>query len=140
MKHEEENIEFKDWNKKNPFMVPEGYFDQFPSRIMSRIEQIESSPQKKVGWLRFLGPSLGIAASVALVALMFYVPVKLAGPKVTQQAAENQYNPYDLESELFNDLTFFDLLTGQTEKEPMDNNTIETVLMASSNDYELMGY
>jgi len=141
MNYELEDIDYKEWDKRNPFTVPEGYFDQFPSRLMSKIGQVESSPPKGVVWIKYLRPSLGLAASLILVALLLYVPVKLIGPKVARQSVESRYNPYDMEYELYNDLAFFDLVaTGHAEKEPMDNNTIETALMASSNDYELMGY
>jgi hypothetical protein len=140
MSNEEENRECKGWDKKNPFTVPEGYFDQFPDRLMSRIDQMESPHKKGTLWIRYLRPALGLAASFALVALMLYVPVKLIGPRIARQSEENRYNPYEMEYALYNDLTFFDLVAGQSDKEPMDDNTIETALLVSLNDYELMGY
>ena len=55
--------------KKNPFRVPEGYFDKLTSQVMSRIDAEGNKPQElplkakkaKTVWLR---PVLYVAASV----------------------------------------------------------------------------
>lgn len=61
------------YRKKNPFSVPEGYFDQLNKRIGKRIE-IEKHPQK-VRWITLLKPYIGLVA-IFLLAL-FIVQVIL---------------------------------------------------------------
>lgn len=61
------------YRKKNPFSVPEGYFDQLDKRIGKRIE-MEKHPQK-VRWITLLKPYIGLVA-IFLLAL-FIVQVIL---------------------------------------------------------------
>lgn len=61
------------YRKKNPFSVPEGYFDQLNKRIGKRIE-MEKHPQK-VRWITLLKPYIGLVA-IFLLAL-FIVQVIL---------------------------------------------------------------
>lgn len=48
------------YKKKNPFAVPEGYFDALESQIMDRVEQ-EKHPEK-MNFVRIVKPYLGMAA------------------------------------------------------------------------------
>ncbi|WP_294142254.1 hypothetical protein [uncultured Sanguibacteroides sp.] len=47
------------YKKKNPFAVPEGYFDALESQIMDRVEQ-EKHPEK-MNFVRIVKPYLGMA-------------------------------------------------------------------------------
>jgi len=57
---------FGDEQKKNPFSVPEGYFDSLPSRIQERCVK----PEKEKSWLKALVPQLGFA--VGFIILVFF--------------------------------------------------------------------
>lgn len=54
----------------NPFVVPEGYFSQFPARLMQRIHSLpqpeSTATMRLVRWLPFIG-----VASVAAMLLLF---------------------------------------------------------------------
>lgn len=90
MKEKDENIENLFGNLKNgqPFRVPEGYFETFAKRLQTRIEA-EEQPAKKQSLFLYLKPALSMAASIALVMLLVYVPIKKFFPAtqsyVTQQ-------------------------------------------------------
>lgn len=65
----------KKYEKKNPFSVPEGYFEQLESRLM---EQVSKSEQhRKVKFLSFVKPYLGLAGVflVALFVVQIILPV-----------------------------------------------------------------
>lgn len=90
MKEKDENIENLFGNLKNgqPFRVPEGYFETFAERLQVRIEE-EELPTKKRTLYFYLKPALSMAASIALVMLLVYVPIKKFFPStqgyLTQQ-------------------------------------------------------
>lgn len=90
MKEKDENIENRPGNFSNrqPFRVPEGYFENFADRLMVRIRE-EERPNKKRSLYFYLKPALSMAASIALVMLLVYVPIKKFYPSgegyVTQQ-------------------------------------------------------
>ena len=90
MKEKDENIENLFGKLKNgqQFRVPEGYFETFAERLQARIEE-EEQPHKKRSLFFYLNPALSMAASIALVMLLVYVPIKKFFPAtqsyVTQQ-------------------------------------------------------
>ncbi|MCF8224605.1 MAG: hypothetical protein K9J30_01860 [Bacteroidales bacterium] len=88
MKPDLNNDQFK---KDNPFVVPEGYFDQFEQRLMDRLQR-KTGPEKQKSGKVYLRPYLTLAASITGIALVTYlvlqsIPGKLMG--------ENEY--YDIE-------------------------------------------
>ena len=68
-----ENFDDK-YKKKNPFTVPEGYFDELTGRITGRIEK--QKEVKKSSSLRGLKPYMGLVAIffLALMVFRFYFP------------------------------------------------------------------
>lgn len=68
-----ENSDNKSKNK-NPFSVPEHYFDGLTEKVMARVDQ-EERPQK-AGWLITCKPYLGLAAIflIALFVVQVIVP------------------------------------------------------------------
>ncbi|MBP5777246.1 MAG: hypothetical protein J6W56_06810 [Prevotella sp.] len=64
--------------KRNPFRVPDGYFDQFPEQFMSSLP--EHKPRAKSIWLR---PVFYAAASIC--ALFICAGVWLALPEKSQE-------------------------------------------------------
>jgi len=79
MKEENENIEQRLEHLKSgrTFRVPENYFEDFAGRLRARIEA-ESKPVPRLSWFMYLKPALGIAAVLAIVFLLVYVPVNLS--------------------------------------------------------------
>lgn len=63
-----ENLD-NQYKTKNPYTVPEGYFDGLTDRIIDRVEK-QQKPQKihRLKWTQVLKPYLGLAA-VFLLAL-----------------------------------------------------------------------
>lgn len=139
MKREETHIDLEKLSNKNPFSVPEGYFELFPSIMMERIEAEETPQKRSVIWLRYLRPAVGLAASFALIFLLMYIPTRLIAPKTAFNNDRGHQVELD-DMSWINDFSLYELLSGNQEKEPMSDATIETVLTASLTDYELFGY
>jgi hypothetical protein len=70
--------ELNDIQKKNPFKVPENYFENLTDRIISQTSAIETSPQKQ-SIIRRLRPFIAAAASVAVLAAIGYTAFYFAG-------------------------------------------------------------
>lgn len=64
----------------NPFKVPENYFEEMNSRIISSTVENQDG-NKKQGFYVMLGPFLAIAASVAVLAILSYTGIKLFSPR-----------------------------------------------------------
>ena len=91
MKKQDENIEnlFGNVGNKQPFRVPENYFETFADRIKARIEEEELPVRKKTLYF-YLKPAMSMAASIALVMLLVYVPIKKFFPTNEGYLSQNQ--------------------------------------------------
>jgi hypothetical protein len=68
---------------KNPFKVPENYFEDVTRKIISATVEAEIStgPEvRKIGLFRRLRPALAIAASVVLLVLLSYTALRIFLP------------------------------------------------------------
>jgi len=80
MKKERNIVDLKHKSlKKNPFSVPEGYFESFSERLQERIREEEASkvPLRMMGTARF---RIAIAAAVLGVALISYSIIRFTVP------------------------------------------------------------
>jgi len=68
---------------KNPFKVPENYFEDVTRKIISATVEAETSTEpevRKIGLFRRLRPALAIAASVAVLVLLSYTALRIFLP------------------------------------------------------------
>ena len=87
--------------KRNPFVVPEGYFEQLTDQVMQSLP--ERRPRAKTVWLR---PVLYAAASVC--ALFVCATVWLSWPKSSQQEQKSVAEAVQAVQMQQPDETFFD--------------------------------
>ncbi|HEY3371747.1 MAG TPA: hypothetical protein VGK10_12905 [Prolixibacteraceae bacterium] len=83
--YQEDNIEpeFLKRPKMKPFRTPDHYFDSIEGRVM---ESIKSEAKKKTGsgsrkLFQLLKPVLGLAASVTIIYMLAYYPIKYFSTK-----------------------------------------------------------
>lgn len=62
-------MKLEDIDKKNPFLVPDGYFESFPDLIMARIKE-EEKPKRKIIKLNVY---LRKAVSIAAIIIIFFM-------------------------------------------------------------------
>jgi hypothetical protein len=118
-----------------PFQVPEGYFDSLSDRIMERIDQEELSTSQKV--LRYIKPVLSMAASILIIFSIIYVPVKILGPKIIANNKDNKELDY-IDYYIANNYLDFVVYEEMFDTETPDESFIETMLLASISEIELM--
>lgn len=116
------------YRKKNPFSVPEGYFDQLDKRIGKRIE-MEKHPQK-VRWITLLKPYIGLVAIFLLALFIVQVVLPHVVDKDRMLVKEGQSVTIVKESQTE---TFeFDVGFNPTNEEILE------YLSTELNDYELL--
>jgi hypothetical protein len=139
MGNKNEHINLDKIGRDYPFRAPDGYFDQFPEKMMARIEA-ENKPQKNLFFIRYLKPALGLVASFLIIMGLLYIPVKLIFPVKTDQnqsaliITDEEY----LISYPLSDHAIFESLEGSITDDVFDNDQLETVLLASVSEYELI--
>jgi len=128
------NREIKDLpegvKKELPFSVPEGYFENFPSRIKERLES-ERKPRFLKKPYMSLRPGLAIAATLAALILAGYAIIKLnfdnsIKTESAQEFAEIiEYYIYDFDDEtiaaVFNEENDLHYLNNTFEEEEIIN-------------------
>lgn len=96
-------------SKRNPFTVPDGYFENLTARVMANIPVVEA--EEKVGENNakivsmeprkssrtWMGWSIAAAACIAVAALFITIPNKTNDVGVKQMAQTETSNSYDSE-------------------------------------------
>lgn len=123
-------------DRNNPFSAPDGYFQALPDRILDRIEEQEKSTSKST-IIRYLKPILALAASFVIIFLLIYVPVKTIGPSITENDNTVEEMNQDLLPYIVTDEVIYKTFNTD-EDQSIDDGVIETVLLASVSDMELM--
>ena len=115
---------------KNPFRVPENYFDEVNRKILSATSDIEKTG---VSPFRSFRPLLAVAAALAALIVIGFFAVKRLSPSAGYQEVSEILNP---ETEYyFNDIDLQSLeessaLTGIFEESPeVSNNEIIDYLL-----------
>ena len=121
--------------RSNPFGTPEDYFQSFPDRLLDRIEEQEQSTFKST-LIRYLKPLLAMAASFALIFMLIYFPVKTMKPN-SAKTDKSEVLDQDLLPYMVSDEVLYESFHPDSDQE-IDDSVIETVLLASVSDLELM--
>ncbi len=105
---EEQNKIIEQIGKKNPFKVPENYFDDFSAQLEAKLQQIPVAPApapviKKSLFRAHIQPLLYVAAVVTLLTGISYVAVQ---PMLQNINNETQManNAYELSEDDYYDL------------------------------------
>ncbi len=152
MKQNEENIEnlFEKFGNQQPFRVPENYFETFAERLKVRIGE-EEQPHKKRSLFLYLKPALMMAASIAVIGLLVYVPIKKYFPEsegyVSLQQSDKTVtdlqNTISVPLDLISYFTEGQFLYAVTEMKAFDAETLSTELLgefiaANYSDFEII--
>ena len=122
MKEEDELL--KKCGTKNPFMVPEGYFDNFSKELMNKLPEKEqtSTPQETITTWQRIKPWIYMAAMFC--GLMFSVRVIVGPPKQdtpiftaaeTEQFSD-EYIETILDHSMMDDYTLYQYLTDAKDR------------------------
>ena len=150
MKETDENIEnlFGNFKKTEPFRVPEGYFETFPERLKIRIEKEEYLSGKR-SLFYYLKPALSIAASIAMVMLLVYVPFKKFVPSDKGFIVQKQNSLTNIDSSgtipiafisYFSEGQFLTAFSDMSalESEKISSDKLADYIAANYNDFDII--
>ena len=134
--------EFPKINKENPFRVPDDYFENFSARLQKRMDAERVELVKKDNrTIRLLKPIMSIAASLLLVFLLVYWPVKTFLPEkeaeLTDTFSENIDNEYLAMIEHIDENSFYSLLEEQTNTNDLNEEEMANFISNNVSDYEI---
>jgi hypothetical protein len=91
---------------KDPFKVPENYFEDVTRKIISATVEAETSTEsevRKIGLFRRLRPALAIAASIALFVLLSYTALRIFLPD-NKNGKMSEMNLTEIPDSFLNDI------------------------------------
>jgi hypothetical protein len=148
--YKDDNIEpeFMKRPKENPFRTPDHYFDSIEDRVMDAIKKDELKRKTTFGsgkTFRLLKPVMGIAASLTILYLLAYYPIKYFSPKsniiseATDTTSTDVIDEYTLNLSLIDDNSLanaiFDDEISNTEK--MNQEEVLAYLSTEMTDLEI---
>ncbi len=133
------NIKMKP-GSRYPFHAPDGYFDNLPQKVLSRIEE-DVNPVRNSPFLNFLKPALGLLVSFVIITGIVYVPVKLIFPSKLNSSQKSIVITDGFEfflTRAYSDLSLIEAIESNQNIENFDELELENVLLASMSEYELI--
>lgn len=140
MENKEDHINRETDLRKFPLNSPDGFFDTFHERLMSRIEE-ESKPANNTLFIRFLKPAIGLVVSFAIITAIIFIPVKIIFPdKLNNLNAVNSENDKleDILVHSNNDFWLYETIENIKISETEDAAELENELLASLSEYEII--
>lgn len=140
MENKEDHVNRETNLRKFPLNSPDGFFDTFHERLMSRIEE-ESKPANNTLFIRFLKPAIGLVVSFAIITAIIFIPVKIIFPdKLNNLNAVNSENDKleDILVHSNNDFWLYETIENIKISETEDAAELENELLASLSEYEII--
>jgi len=139
MKKQETHIDsLADLQKKQPFKVPDSYFDNFEARLQTRLQQQQQQSREKRSEnkvIKMLKPVMWMAASFLLAILLIKIPFRQFFPEslsVKNTKEENAVSIY-----LLNETNFYDILSEDSQTDTLKTEDLYTYLSSEVNEYEI---
>lgn len=89
------------YKKKNPFSVPEGYFDGLTDRVMKRLEEPKQAPRMILRRSVRLGLSLAAIVTLVLLVLPAVVPRLAERGQLSWRSSENNAQMQEMDGDIF---------------------------------------
>lgn len=122
---------------RNPFKVPDGYFDTLTDRVMASIEN-EAPTQHSKGLIVHLRPVIWIAASILLVAIGIYFPTKVAKTEQEELAQRIEEMTTLDRFAWFSENEILDMISEESVNEDaLYDESVEQEILSRVSDYDL---
>jgi hypothetical protein len=133
-----DDMNLNQMSTKFPFKIPEGYFDDFPMKILNKVNS-EIEITKESFFVRYLKP-VGLVASFLFILGVIYISAKVfpLGKNRSDQSLSQVFDEEFLISYPLSDQIIFETLESNPTDKPFDNDQLESELLASVSEYELI--
>jgi hypothetical protein len=137
METNKRNINLTEGANGNPFRVPEGYFDLLPKRILDKVG-VDKGAQKPTFLIRYLKPSLEIAAGFAIVLILIFFPYRVLKKTTSDQVQSNPFDEAYVITYSMDDRNIYETLENDSPETPIDYKQLENLLLGSISEYDLI--
>jgi|WetSurMetagenome_2_1015567.scaffolds.fasta_scaffold86796_3 hypothetical protein len=133
-----DDMNLNQMSTKFPFKIPEGYFDDFPMKIMDKVNT-DVKITRESFFIRYLKP-VGLVASLVFVLGLIYFSAKVfpLGKSRSDQSISKAFDEEFLISYPLSDQIIFETLENGSSDKPFNNDQLESVLLASVTEYDLI--
>jgi len=125
----ESNLKFNHLQgaNKNPFSVPEGYFEDFPSRIQEKIVSETKQPNRIAQFFHVVKPQLALAFMIAGFAFIAITVIDAIMSNQVNSPVKNEVYTriIEVDASEYSEQQFIDILL-EEEKKPSEQKTEET--------------
>jgi hypothetical protein len=97
--------------RQNAFIVPDGYFENFESRMLQAIGD-KKTPFRSIRKVRVIAPWVGLAAAFLIIAMIYTLIPKRIFPDEMQVQNESSLFEYST-ADYFNEFELMELLTNE---------------------------
>jgi len=136
METKKENINLSE-STRNPFRVPEGYFDLLPQRIMNNVG-VENKVKQELSLLRYLKPAIGIAAGFLIIFVLVFSPFKGLKPGAPANDNSALIDEEYIIAYSMDEQRIYESLENDNLETPFDNKQLENVILESVSEYDLI--
>lgn len=119
--------EFNEIENRNPFKVPENYFDDLKDRISGATKGV-SPASEKTGLLRRLNPVLAVAAAIALIVTVSTTTIYFISGNRDELA------PVEITDDIFTSIYLNDIDISILEEKVIENESFLAVPEVNSKD------
>jgi len=128
--------------KENPFRTPDNYFEDFSTRLQTKLEaEKEGTTKTQSKIIQFLKPALGLAAGFALIFMLAYWPLTTL---TSNQQAKNSITQTDEIDMILTSLvegmdenSFFAMLDESESAVQLSDEDMANYLSTNSSEYEI---
>lgn len=123
------NLEKLKGNNKNPFSVPEGYFDTFPTKMQERILSNNQEQSWALKFFRYAKPQFALGFMIIAFAVIAITTVNLILDNESTSIDSDLYTRIiEVDASEFSEEHFIDVLLDEDKKKINDHKTEETDL------------
>jgi len=118
----QQNINLDNIKKKQPFKVPENYFEDLPERIQANIQDAEKARESNRSVIQLIKPALSLAAMFIGVALIAFVAVNFIGqPEKEQPSITNDIAKANYEKKYHSEEAMIEAIKEKAQQEKIKN-------------------
>jgi hypothetical protein len=123
---------------KFPFHAPESYFDDLPMKIMDKVRAESISTRKSI-FIQYLKPVGFVAGFLIILGLIYFsINILPLGKSRSVQSVSQVFDEEFFISYPLSDQTIFEILDNTLTDKAFNNDQLESVLLASVTEYDLI--
>ena len=126
MKNFNKKLEELKGNSTNPFSVPEGYFEDFPTRIQEKISSNDQEPAWVIKIMQYVKPQLALGFMITAFAFIAITTVNyILSNKDESGLNKDLYSTIEVDASEYSEQHFIDIIM-EEEKNIIEQKEIET--------------